>query len=179
MIGFKRIVPPGEVVYRGLQFSGDKFVKAQIIARFLAHDTDSRRQSADVDVTPANYVFAYDGGSSYNGHAAYVFLLKPRRKGPGLFRGELWLDADTGAPLRLWGDLVKSPSFFVRSFRFVKDYRSIDGCAEPLRLLVTARARIVGTVEITMWSRPASAEAESDDGRSAVLDFKRGGQSAQ
>jgi hypothetical protein len=179
MTGFKRIVRPGEVVYRGLRFTGDKFVKTQVIARFLARDTDSRAETEEIGVTPANYVFIYGGKSAYNGREAYVFVLNPRRKRPSLFRGELWLDADTGAAVRLWGDLVKSPSFFVRSFRFVQDYRITDGCAKPLRLLLTARTRIVGTVEMTVWLHPASEETESADGMNAFSDFQHGGQSAQ
>ena len=171
MTGFRRIVRPGEVVYRGLRFTGDKFVKTQVIARFLARDTDSRAHSEEIGVTPANYVFAYDGVSAYNGLSAYVFLLKPRRKRAGLFRGELWLDADTAAPVRLWGDLVKSPSIFVRSFRFVQDYQAIDGCAEPLRILLTAHTRIVGTVEMTVWLHPASEETESTEGMNTGSDF--------
>jgi hypothetical protein len=57
----------------------------------------------------------------YNGLAAYVFLLKPRRRQAGLFRGELWVAADTAPPLRLWGDLERSSSIFIRSFRLVQD----------------------------------------------------------
>ncbi len=171
MTGIRRIVQPGAVVYRGLRFTGDKFVKTQVIARFLAHDTDSGTQTNEASVTPANYVFQYDGVSAYNGLTAYVFLLKPRRKRTGLFQGELWLDADTAAPVRLWGDLVKSPSIFVRSFRFVQDYQTVAGCTEPLRLLLTARTRIVGTVEMTVWLRPASEETDSGDEMNPVSDF--------
>ena len=171
MTGFKRMAQPVQPVYRGLRFTGDRFVKTQVIARFLAHDTDSRTETEQISVTPANYVIAYEGISAYNGLTAYVFLLRPRRKRAGLFHGELWLDADTAAPVRLWGDLVKSPSIFVRSFRFVQDYQTIAGCAEPLRLLVTAHTRIVGTVEMTVWTHPASAETEDAGGMNSGSDF--------
>jgi len=179
MKGFKRIVQPGHIVYRGLRFTGDKLVKTQVIARFLARDTDPPAQTADIAVTPANYIFTYDRVSDYNGVAAYVFLLKPRRKRAGLFRGELWLDADTAAPLRLWGDLVKSPSIFVRSFRFVQDYQTVQGCTEPLRLISTARTRIAGTVEMTMWLHPASQETEAAVGINAISDFSMEAKSGQ
>jgi hypothetical protein len=171
MTGFKRIVQPGQVVYRGLRFTGDKFVKTQVIARYLSRDTYPSAQTADIAVTPANYVFAFNGVSDYSGLAAYVFLLKPRRKRAELFRGELWLDAGTGEPHRIWGDLVKSPSIFVRSFRFVQDYQTVHGCTEPLRLLLTARTRIAGTVEMTVWLHPASEEPETTSGFDAVPDF--------
>ena len=68
------------------------------------------------------------------------------------------MDANTAAPLRMWGDLVKSPSIFVRSFRFVQDYQTIAACTAPLRIVLTSRARIAGPVEMTVWMRPANQE---------------------
>ena len=138
-------------------------VKTQVIARFLTREAKTQPQAQDVGLTPQNYIFQFENTSDYNGLAAYVFLLKPRRKRAGLFRGELWLDAETAAPLRIWGDLVKSPSIFVRSIRFVQDYQTVRGCSEPLRVLLTARTRIAGTAEMTVWLHPASDEAEATD----------------
>ena len=155
MSGFKRIIQPGHAVYRGVRFTGDRLVKTQVIARFLAHETSPAEQSRDDSLTRLNYIFTFHGVSDYNGIAADVFLVKPRRKRTGVFQGELWLNAETAEPLRLWGDLVKSPSILVRSFRFVQDYQAVAGCTEPLRLLVTARTRIAGTAEIAVWLRPA------------------------
>jgi hypothetical protein len=145
----------GHIVYRGLKFTGDNLIKLQVIARFLARETNPPEQAGDISVTPVNYTFAFDKASDYNGLTAYVFLLKPRRKRAGLFRGDLRRDAETAAPLRMWGDLVKSPSIFVHSFQFVQDYQMVRGCSEPLRLLLTTRTRIAGAVEMTVWLHPA------------------------
>ena len=117
MSGLKLVSYTGQIVYRGLRFNGDKLVKTAVIARFLAHETNPAERTGDVAVSRQNYWFTYDRTRDYNGLTAYVFLLKPRRKRAGLFRGELWLTADTAVPLRLWGDLVKSPSIFIRSSR--------------------------------------------------------------
>lgn len=161
MTGFKRMVQPGRAVYRGVRFTGDNLVKTQVIGRFLGRESDPTGQAGDISITPVNYIITFDRVSDYNGLAAYVFLLKPRRKRVGLLRGELWLDAKTAAPLRVWGDLVKSPSIFVRSLRFVQDYQTVGTCAEPLRILVTTRMRMAGTAEITGWLRLALTEAEA------------------
>ncbi len=150
----------GKVVYRGLQFSGDKVVRTAVIARFLSHETNPAGRKIDLAVSRRNYWLTYSRTSDYNGVAAYVVLLRPRHKRVGLFRGELWLAADTGAPLRLWGDLVKSPSIFIRGFRFVQDNQTVAGCAQPLRLLLTARTRIAGTVELVVWQHPATDKPE-------------------
>jgi hypothetical protein len=178
MSGFKRIVEPGHIVYRGLRFTGDNLVKTQVIARFLARESDASGETGDIAVTRRNYVFAFGKASAYNERVAYVFLLKPRRKQAGLFRGELWLDAKTAAPLRLWGDLAKSPSIFIRSFRFIEDYQTVGACTEPLRSLLTLRTRIAGTAEMTVWLHPASEEAEAVGATNAASDFSHRAQTA-
>src|SRR5882724_6747926 len=137
MSGVKVISRTGQAVYRGLQFSGDKLVKTAVIARFLANEVKPPERVAGTDVTLRNYSIVYYRTSTYNDLLAYVFRVKPIRKRKGLFKGELWLDANTADPLRLWGDLVKSPSIFVRQFRFVQDYQRLGDCSQPLRLLLT------------------------------------------
>jgi hypothetical protein len=167
MSGLKVVSQTGEIVYRGLKFTGDSLVKRAVIARFLADDAHRPAPVAGVAITHDNYTFAYTGSVDYNGLTAYVFQLKPKRKRVGLFRGELWLEASTGMPLRLWGDLVKSPSIFIRSLRFVQDYQELDACVHPLRLILTLGTRVAGTAEMVEWLHPvetptAASDAETD-----------------
>ena len=138
-------------------------MKTAVIARFLALEEDPPER--EVSVARENYSFLFDRTSDYNGLAAYVFRLKPKVKRAGLFKGEWWLAADNAEPLRLWGDLVKSPSIFVRSFRFVQDYRNLNECVYPTRLLLTVRTRIAGTAEMAVWLHPTDTRpAESGAG---------------
>jgi hypothetical protein len=148
MVGLKVVSRTGQTVYRGLRFTGDNLVKTAVIARFL------------------------------DKLCAYVFRLKPTRKRIGLFKGELWLDATTAAPLRLWGDFVKSPSIVVRSFRFVPDYQRIGHCSQPLRLLLTVETRLVGKVEMAVWLHPidhqsAAATDECGSGSLAIPEIRQ------
>jgi hypothetical protein len=48
------------------------------------------------------------------------------------------------------GDLVKSPSIFVRGFHFVQDYRDLNQCSQPVRLLLTVQTRIAGQAEMAV-----------------------------
>jgi len=157
MSGLKVVSRLGRTVYRDLRFTGDNLVKTAVIARFLANDVKPHEPSAAV--TRENYSFVYDRTSEYNGLNAYVFQLKPARKRIGLLKGELWLDAATAQPLRLWGDLVKSPSFFVRNIRVVQDFQRIGDSSHPLRLLLTVDTRIAGHVEMAVWLHPVDGEA--------------------
>lgn len=150
MSGLRLLSQTGKIVYRGLRFTGDTLVKTAVIARFLAYDVEPPEGAAGDGVTRQNYSILYLKTSDYNGLIAHVFCLKPKRKRVGLFKGELWLDATTAAPLRLWGDFVKSPSIFIRSSRFVRDYQSLNQCLQPARLLVTVQTRIAGQAEMAV-----------------------------
>lgn len=165
MSGFKLVSRTGHAVYRGLRFTGDNLVKTAVIARFLANDAEPSDQAAGAGVTRQNYSFLYDKTSDYNGLAAYVFRLKPKRKRVGLLKGELWLDATTAAPLRLWGDLVKSPSIFIRNIRFVQDYQNLDQCFQPLRLLLTIQTRIAGQAEMAVWLHSIAGDDQNVQSR--------------
>jgi hypothetical protein len=172
MSGLKAISKTGQIVYRGLRFTGDNLVKTSVIARFLARDTNPPERDGDAGVTPQNYFITYDKTADYNGLTAYVFLLRPRRKRAELILGELWLTADTAEPLRLWGDMVKSPSIFIRSFRLVQDYQMIAGCSQPLRLLLTIGTRIAGTVEMVEWLHPAADEPQVTEVSESSSEFQ-------
>jgi hypothetical protein len=162
MSGLKLVSQTGQIVYRGLRFTGDNLVKTAVIARFLSNEAQPPAQASTVGIARRNYSFAYERTADYNGQAAYVYRVKPLRKRIGLFRGELWLDANTGAALRLWGDFVKSPSFFIRSLRFVQDYQQARRCVEPARLLVTVQTRIAGEADMTVWLRPVENRPGED-----------------
>jgi len=72
VFGFERIVEQGRTVYHGLQFTGDKMIRTQVIARFLAHQSNPVK-AGDVAVTKTNYTFRFDKEADYNGLVAYVF----------------------------------------------------------------------------------------------------------
>jgi hypothetical protein len=170
MSGLRLVSKTGEIVYRGLRFTGDNVVKTAVIARYLATEADPKDNASGSGITRQNYSFAYQTAAGYNGATAYVFQLKPKRKALGLFKGELWLDALTAAPLRLWGDSVKSPSIFVRGVRFVQDYQEVDHCPQPLRLLVSVQTRIAGPAEMTMWLHAVQAGPAYADAGPAVAE---------
>src|ERR1019366_1540466 len=126
MSGLKVISRSGQVAYRFLRFTGDKLVKTDIIVRFLTAEAQPPERLGDVGKTLDNYKFHYLRNADYHGVTAQVFQLRPRKKRAGLYKGELWLDAASAAPLREAGELVKSPSIFIGRVRFVREYREHD-----------------------------------------------------
>jgi hypothetical protein len=76
----------------------------------------------------------------------------------GLFKGELWIDAETARPLREWGEFVKSPSMFLRHIYVVRDYDT-DAAPHLRRMILRLQAAFAGPAELTMWlDEPRNAE---------------------
>lgn len=142
----------GKIVYDAIRFEGDNTVKKELIGRYLeAERSASSEYAGSIAITPENYKFKYKGTADYVGRTAHVFQLTPRKKRVGLFKGELWVDANTYLPLREWGELVKNPSVFLRSVYFVRDYVIEDGVAVPRRIISNVDTRLVGVAKLTIW----------------------------
>lgn len=155
----------GRVTYRVLGFQGDNTVKSQVIGRYLEAEQQGQNDQR-LNVTPANYKFKFKGArASADGSELYVFLLAPRKKRVGLFKGEMWLDARTYLPVLEKGRLVKNPSIFFKKVDFERDFAIQNGTAVPERMSSTIATRLVGKVELSIsysnfaQARPASATA--------------------
>ena len=150
MTALRMISKIGRITYQKLSFSGDDQVKRDVIARFLTAETEARAQAGDISLSPANYKFNYKGRLEQGGKTAYIFQLNPRQKRLGLFKGDLWLDADTGLPLRESGRLVKNPSVFFKKTEFTRTYEIRDGQSYLSKWQSSIEARVVGRVEMAV-----------------------------
>jgi hypothetical protein len=145
----RRISRLGRITYEAIHFEGDSRIKNDVIARYLAADTQTQpNDGAAVAITPANYKFKYRGMVDQDGRLVHVFRLTPRKKRVGLFKGELWLDAETCLPVREAGRLAKMPSVFLRRIEFVREYDIHEGLAFPRSIETTVDTRLVGKAEL-------------------------------
>ncbi len=141
----------GRITYDILRFEGDNAIKNEVIARYLSAEVqvrESRDQS--MAIVPENYKFAYKGVREMEGRRVFQFDLKPRARRKGLFKGTLWIDAQTCLPVREAGLLVKSPSVFIRKIQFTRDYQTTNGVAVLARMESTVETRVVGEAHITV-----------------------------
>ncbi|MCP5118526.1 MAG: hypothetical protein GY953_47545 [bacterium] len=143
----RRISKLGKVTYEVLSFIGDNMIKKDVIARYMAAEvkTSGNGNRDSMIINEKNYKFKYRGmygqGDDWRLH---LFELKPRRKKAGLFEGWLWVEADSGLPVRESGRLVKNPSVFLKRVDFVRDYHARNGVAVPVRIESTIRTRLIG-----------------------------------
>jgi hypothetical protein len=161
-----RIVPKlGKITYKALGFSGDTTVKQEVIARYLSLENDGHDASA-IAVTPANYKFQLKAKLTQGGRTIDIFQLNPKKNRVGLFKGELWLDADSGMPVKMSGRWVKSPSVFVKKVEFVQEFALLNGVSLPSHIESTVDTRVAGRAELSI---NFTNFAPLDDGDSADI----------
>lgn len=137
---------PRSLRFSSVKFTGDGFVKSNVITRVLQSEVDhvQKGDPKQTALSAENYKFYYKGTEDVNGTLTHVFQVKPRKKRPGLIKGKIYLDARTASLRRIEGSAAKSPSFFVRKLEFVQDFADVDGFTVPTVLKSVAKARIIG-----------------------------------
>ncbi len=164
----------GKITYHALGFSGDNVVKTEVIANYLKAEVEAGQGTSKVSITPENYKFKYKGTENWNSRQVYVLQLKPRQKKVGLFKGELWLDAETYMPVRESGSFVKSPSFMLKKMQFVRVYELQNGVSVPQRTESRVETRFFGKVELNInyltFSKDAAQAGTGTDDAEAVAD---------
>lgn len=146
---------PAALEFAPLHWSGDSFVKSNVIVRLLQSEVDHvhRREQSQTAINSANYKFSYKGSSVISDVPVYVYEVKPHKKRVGLFKGKIYLDVVTGELVRAQGRIVKSPSLFIKKVDFTQDYAHVNGFTLPLHLHSEAQTRIIGKAVIDITNR--------------------------
>jgi len=152
---FRHVTLVGQIVNNTVRFAGDKMVVKDVIARYLTAETeaskgvpDSKGKTHSIAITPDNYKFKHRAVQTVGDRQIYVFQVTPKKKRMGLFKGEIWVDAETGLPVRESGRLVKNPSVFLKKVDFVREFEIRDGFALPIRIESRVDTRLVGLAEL-------------------------------
>lgn len=162
---------PRSLSFRSIKFTGDNFVKTNVIVRLLQSEVDHvmKGDPAAGAINETNYKISYKGTEELNGTTVHVFQLKPRKKNPSLFKGKIYIDAYTGNLRRAEGTVSKSPSFFVKKIEFVQDFADIDGFTVPVAMRSVAKARIIGKTIVNILHRGYILRAKSDTPVTAMV----------
>lgn len=156
----RKISALGRITYEALKFEGDGTVKNHVIARYLTAEAEAQKSDdGSMAVTPQNYKFKYKGQGTLNDRDVHFFEVTPRKKRPGLFKGEIWIDAETFLRVRETGALVKNPSIFLKKVRFTRSYEIRDGISVPLQVESIVETRLVGKARLTIDYSNFSIEA--------------------
>jgi hypothetical protein len=154
---------PRTLAFKAVRFTGDSFVKTNVITRLLQSEVDHLQKDDPAlnAISPANYKFSYKGTNELQGRMVHVYQVKPREKRVGLFKGRIYVDVYTGSLVRAEGRPVKSPSIFIKKVDFVQDYADIGPFTLPVHVHSEATARIVGRAIVDVYQRDYQPVANS------------------
>lgn len=157
----RQYAAPNTLQFTPVRFTGDGFVKSNVLIRLLQSEVDhvAKQQGPNMAIDDANYKFSHKSMEVVDGKTVYVYQVKPRKKRVGLFKGKIYLDAYTGALLRAEGQMVKSPSLFIKKIDFVQDYKEVDGFTLPFHLHSVAKVRIIGRAIVDIFHRDYQPKA--------------------
>ena len=146
---------PKSLLFTALHFTGDTFVKANVITRLMQSEVEhvQKDDSSLMAFTAANYKFSYKGMHGVEGRTLHEFQVKPRRKRVGLLKGNLYLDAYTGSLVHLEGVPAKSPSVFLSKIHLSQDFADFGSFTLPVHLHSEAKASIVGRTIVDVYQR--------------------------
>ncbi len=158
------ITRDGEVNYEITDRRGDNTVWKELILRYINGEMENAgKDHSKVAVTPENYKFKYKGERERDGRIALVFEVNPRKKRQGLFKGEVWIDAETALTVYEAGRFVKSPSVFLKKVQFSREYAILDGVAVPKTMQTSIETRFWGLAQLDIqfsdfhWDDPLFA----------------------
>ena len=154
---------PRTLAFKAVRFTGDTFVKTNVITRLLQSEVDHLQKDDPAlnAISPANYKFSYKGTNELQGRMVHVYQVKPRQRRVGLFKGRIYVDVYTGSLVRAEGRPVKSPSLFIKKVDFVQDYADIGPFTLPVHVHSEATARIVGRAIVDVYQRDYQPVANS------------------
>ena len=89
--------------------------------------------------------------------------IKPKRRDLMLVEGQIFLAPDTGALIRVEGNLTRSPSFWTKKVNMVRHYTAVSGIQMPIAVESTAQVRLAGSSTFRMTYRYESLNGQRVD----------------
>lgn len=124
----------------------------EVVRHILDHEVEAAaegRHVASSAVVERNYDFAYLGQAELDGQPCYVLQLVPKRKDKNLIAGKAWVDSRSFLIRQLEGDLVKSPSWWVKKVHVKLNFGDVDGVWVQTATWALADVRVFGSHTLT------------------------------
>jgi len=152
------LTPAGSFTWTVLVEGGSERTRNKVFRELLQAEAQSIRSgSREAALSPDNYEFL---PMDRPGSNHLQLRVRPRRADPRLVDGVLTVAAD-GSPLKLEGQLAKSPSFWVKSVTVVNRYGRFGGVTLPVAVESLAELRMVGQSTFTMRYRYSEVNGRS------------------
>ncbi len=140
-----------EYVIAGIEGDG-AFVEEVTARYFKLQEQIENLPKSSVLITPENYKFRFRGELKTGTGGAYVYDITPRKRRPGLFKGQIWIEAVTGAELLVSGRFTVAPSS-TDSISFVRE-TNLDTSGYVRVTHLSFAVPLLGRSELIVEERP-------------------------
>jgi negative regulator of sigma E activity len=108
---------------------GSDLIRERVFDKILEaeKEANSKKVKKEVTIAPENYKFTLINKQDCGGRPCYNLRISPRQKSKYSIEGQIWVDAEDGAIIRMQGSPAKKPSFWTLSTQIERRYRRIDG----------------------------------------------------
>jgi len=118
---------PGILESEVVRSEGSQLIRTRVFDKILEAEKEANQAKQEVTITPANYNFTLIGNEDCNGRPCYNLRITPKRKNKYSINGQIWVDAEDGALVRVEGSPAQRPSFWTLSTKVERRYERIDG----------------------------------------------------
>jgi hypothetical protein len=118
---------PGMMESEVIRSEGSQLIRSRVFDKILAAESEVTNTHQDVSITPANYRFTLIASQDCGGRPCYQMRITPKQKSRYAVNGQIWVDAEDGAIVRLEGSPAQKPSFWTLSTEIERQYRRFDG----------------------------------------------------
>jgi hypothetical protein len=145
--------------------TGSGFIRQRVFDKVLEAESEAAgERKAEVDLTADNYAFSLSGDEVCDGRPCYRLALTPKKKGKYSLDGDVWVDTEDYAVVRIKGSPAKSPSFWTRQTEIDRRYNRVNGVWLPSHFESSSRLLIFGRSTFSIeYSYRTVRTTESDD----------------
>ena len=131
---------------------GSALVRDLVLKRLIESESETSRGRAhhDSSIRPANYEFTLLGEQDVGPYHCLVVHATPRRQDKYLFEGNVWIDTEDYAIVRIAGHPAKSLSFWITRADFVRQYQRIGDFWLPAQDETLVHVRLYGKKILTI-----------------------------
>lgn len=117
-------VPPDQKELKIVSATGSSLIRRKVIDKLIEAELNAvREENRDqTHVTPQNYTFRLTGIEQIDGYSCFVLEVTPKIAKKYLMQGQVWIDQNDFAIVRMEGSPAEKPSVWTRKVHFVRRY---------------------------------------------------------
>ena len=136
---------------------GDGAAVDEVTTRYFALQEEIENLPlSSIQISPANYKFRLRGEVKTGIGSAYVYDIAPRKLRSGLFKGQIWIEAGTGAEVLVTGRLA-NPSSIGGSVDFVRETKLV-GASYARVTHLSFTVPLLGRSELVVTEHPLGSQ---------------------